>query len=157
VTARASRTSSWIGPPAPRPCASCPYRRDVPSGVWAREEYAKLPRYDEPTQQQPTGVFLCHQTDRDADGRRVCAGWAGCHDGNHLLALRVAAASGSMTVEAIDATIGYVSPVPLFASGAEAAEHGMAEITEPGPRAAVSMAKIARRRRDLLTDREEAV
>ena len=26
-----------VRPPAPRPCASCPYRRDVPSGLTARQ------------------------------------------------------------------------------------------------------------------------
>lgn len=28
--------------PSPRLCESCPYRRDVPSGIWDRSEYAKL-------------------------------------------------------------------------------------------------------------------
>ena len=63
-------------PPARTPCATCPYRTDVPSGVWAPEEYAKLLAYDEETAYQPLSVFLCHQVDG-----RVCAGWAGCHDG----------------------------------------------------------------------------
>ena len=30
----------------PKPCASCPYRCDVPSGVWHPDEYAKLEVYD---------------------------------------------------------------------------------------------------------------
>ena len=51
-----------------------------------------------------------------------------------------------MSGEDIDATIDYTSPVELFASGADAAEHGMAQISEPGPRAVSAMAKIARRR-----------
>lgn len=130
---------SATGPPAPRPCASCPYRRDVPSGVWHHDEYAKLRRYDAPTGEQPPGVFLCHT----APGR-VCAGWAGCHDGAHLLALRIAEVSGSMTADGIDATIDYVSPMPLFSSGAEAADHGEAEITAPSPDAVYTMAKITR-------------
>ena len=25
-----------------QPCSSCPYRKDVPSGVWAHHEYEKL-------------------------------------------------------------------------------------------------------------------
>lgn len=25
------------------PCGTCPYRRDVPAGIWHGEEYAKLP------------------------------------------------------------------------------------------------------------------
>lgn len=82
------------GPPAPRSCASCPYRRDVPAGIWAREEYGKLPGYDEPTPFQPRGVFLCHQHDPGTDGHPVCGGWAGCHDGDELLALRMAVLGG---------------------------------------------------------------
>jgi hypothetical protein len=35
-----------INPPAPKPCESCPYRKDVPSGVWSEGEYRKLPQYD---------------------------------------------------------------------------------------------------------------
>lgn len=31
------------------PCSACPYRVDVPAGVWAREEYDKLDPYDLPT------------------------------------------------------------------------------------------------------------
>jgi Family of unknown function (DUF6283) len=130
-----------IGGPKPFPCASCPYRRDVPSGVWAEEEYAKLPEYDNETGDQPPGVFLCHQTDR-----RVCSGWAGCHDGEHLLALRLAAGMGVMDDHAIEATIDYVSPVPLFATGAEAAAHGLGGVPAPGPDAKAVMEKIERRR-----------
>jgi hypothetical protein len=133
---------SATGPPAPRPCASCPYRRDVPSGVWHREEYAKLRRYDAPTGEQPPGVFLCHT----APGR-VCAGWAGCHDGVHLLALRFALMLGTMTADDVDATIDYVSPVPLFSSGAQAADHGEAEIADPSVSAVKAMAKIHHVRR----------
>lgn len=143
-----------VSAPAPRPCASCPYRRDVPSGVWAPEEYAKLPAYDRDTMGQPPQVFLCHQTDRDSDRKRVCAGWAGCHDGDQLLALRFAAIAGSMTGEAIEATMNYVSPVPLFRSGAEAARHGLAEAARPGTQAVKTMSKIARRRSDLRAEED---
>lgn len=30
--------------PRPRPCRSCPYRRDCPSGVWAAETYDRAVR-----------------------------------------------------------------------------------------------------------------
>ena len=136
-------------PPAPRPCASCPYRTDVPSGIWSEEEYAKLPLYDGPTVAQPPRLFLCHQHDRSDDRARVCGGWAGCHDGDHLLALRVAAHSGSITPETAQAIRDYVSPVPLFASGAEAAAHGVREIRSPGPDARRAIEKIRRNRADL--------
>lgn len=136
-------------PPAPRPCASCPYRQDVPSGVWDAAEYAKLLAYDGPTFAQPTALFLCHQHDRSDTAARVCAGWAGCHDGDELLALRVGVASGEITVAAADAIRDYVSPVLLFASGAEAAAHGMREVHRPGVAACVAMAKITRVRADI--------
>ncbi|SEE71658.1 hypothetical protein SAMN05216532_8486 [Streptomyces sp. 2231.1] len=136
-------------PPAPRPCASCAYRIDVPSGVWSQEEYGKLPRYDGPTWTQPLGLFLCHQHDRGDDRARVCGGWAGWHDGDHLLALRVAAAAGDIDLETAEAIRDYLSPVALFASGAEAAAHGIREITGPGPDARRSIAKIRRTRTHL--------
>lgn len=137
------------GPPTPRPCASCPYRRDVPAGIWDRTEYEKLPGYDEPTPFQPRQVFLCHQHTPGTDRAPVCAGWAGCHDGDHLLALRMAVSSGSMTPEDVDAVRDYVSPVPLFESGAEAASHGMSAIDAPGDGAVAAIAKIRRARSDL--------
>jgi hypothetical protein len=94
-------------------------------------------------------VFLCHQHDRNDDRARVCAGWAGCHDGDHLLALRVAASDGGITAETADAIRDYVSPVPLFASGDEAAAHGMREIRRPDPAARTAIGKITRNRTDL--------
>jgi hypothetical protein len=139
---------STLKPPTPRPCASCPYRRDVPPGIWASEEYAKLPPYDEPTPFQPTGVFQCHQRDFDADEANVCAGWAGCHDGDELLSLRIAAMDGTMTVEDVEAVRDYVSPVPLFSSGAEAAAHGLS-VTAPNADGAKVIEKIRRARSDL--------
>ena len=101
-------------------CGSCPYRQDVPPGIWHDEEYAKLPNYDLPTGEQPVGIFLCHQQDG-----RLCAGWVGCHDMEENMALRMAVPLGSLDLEDVEAARAYVSPVPLFASGAEAAEHGL--------------------------------
>jgi hypothetical protein len=47
-----------------RPCPTCPYRRDVPSGIWQASEYSKLPRYDNDVPDQlaagATGLFYCH-------------------------------------------------------------------------------------------------
>lgn len=128
--------------PAPRPCASCPYRTDVPSGIWSEEDYAKLPLYDGPTWAQPLKLFQCHQRYGGDDLARVCGGWAGCHDGDHLMALRIASLAGEISVETAEAIRAYVSPVPLFASGAQAAAHGMREILRPGPEARRAMDKI---------------
>jgi hypothetical protein len=95
--------------------------------VWHDDEYAKLPLYDKPTGEQPVGVFACHQQDG-----RVCAGWAGTHDMDDNLALRLAVNNGSITVEDAHAICEYETSVPLFATGLEAAEHGWAEIDSPG-------------------------
>lgn len=140
-------------PPAPRPCGSCPYRQDTPSGIWDTAEYAKLPAYDQPTYAQPPGLFLCHQHDRTDNRARICGGWAGCHDGDQLLALRVAVSSGEISMETADAIRDYVSPVPLFASGAEAAAHGVRDIRDPGLAARTAIAKIARVRTGITKDR----
>lgn len=126
--------------PAANPCGTCPYRRDVPSGVWSAEEYEKLPDYDRSTGDQPPAVFLCHQ-----QNGRLCAGWAGCHDMADSLGLRVAAALGSISPEAVDATLDFKTSVPLFSSGAEAAEHGLADIANPS--------SAACRKIDLLSER----
>jgi hypothetical protein len=109
---------------AKTPCKSCPYRKDVPSGIWHIGEYQKLPVYDGETFEQvlkgATGIFMCH-----SEPGKICAGWLGCHDKRHLLALRFKADSLAEEVWT------YVSPVPLFASGAEAAEHGMKDFVKP--------------------------
>lgn len=124
------------------PCGSCPYRRDVPSGVWSEEEYRKLPTYDgEPYMQILQGgraVFMCHQQDG-----KLCAGWVGCHGGDNLIALRLTQA---MLGNEIDPSVwAYESPVPLWDSGAEAAAHGMREIDNPGRVARAMVQKLQRK------------
>lgn len=113
--------------PRPSPCSSCPYRRDVPSGIWEASEYEKLPGYDGDVPDQleagALGVFLCHQ----ADGF-ICAGWAGCHDMTNNLAVR-------LDHDVDPSIVNYESPVPLFSSGAEAAEHGKRDIEEQSEQA----------------------
>ncbi|OXR40281.1 hypothetical protein B7C42_07619 [Nocardia cerradoensis] len=138
-----------VGPPAPRPCNSCPYRRDVPSGVWHADEYDKLREYDKEMPEQSLALFHCHQNDADSDLRRLCAGWAGCH-GDNLLALRLALVQNRISPAVFEATIGYRSPTTLFGSGTEAADHGQREIDNPSPAAVHTIAKISRRRSDLL-------
>ncbi|MGW7786078.1 DUF6283 family protein [Streptomyces tricolor] len=142
--------SSSLRPPAPRPCESCPYRRDVPAGIWASEEYEKLRRYDADTPYQPTRVFQCHQADADSDVRRVCAGWAGCHEGDDLLALRLAVLNGSMDTTTYRAVVEYESSVPLFPSGSAAASHGQAGTAAPTEDARRLIDKISRTRGDLV-------
>lgn len=99
--------------PAKRPCGTCPYRRDVPAGIWDASEYAKLADYDGETfEQRSMRLFFCHK----ADGH-LCAGWVACHDTDHLLALRLHRVDPSVYT--------YRSPVPVFASGAQARDHGL--------------------------------
>lgn len=134
------RRAEQVRRPAPRPCESCPYRVDAPAGLWAAEEYEKLPRFDLETPFQPTGVFLCHQ-----QNGRVCAGWAGCHDGENLLGLRIAQSTGMMAPAEIEATIAYRSPVPLHRSGAEAAAWGLSALDSPDRAAGRIAAKLLRK------------
>ena len=113
---------------AEAPCKSCPYRRDVPSGVWHGHEYNKLPQYDgeiiDQVSNGGTALFFCHQKDG-----HLCAGWVGARGPRNLVALRLHGAK-------VDPSVwDYQSPVPLFASGREACDHGKREIEGPRPRA----------------------
>lgn len=114
----------------PVPCRACPYRRDVPSGVWSANEYAKLEDYDRETGAQPMASFACHATPK-----RLCAGWATCH-GYSLLALRFESLINRKRVEIPKET------VPLFTSGKEAADHGRRDIENPSPEAIEMMAYL---------------
>jgi hypothetical protein len=97
----------------------------VPPGIWSAEEYAKLPRHDGDVPDQAMagadGLFFCHT----GDGF-LCAGWVGCHDMISQFAVRIHARFLDLP-----AIYDYVSPVPLFKSGAEAALHGISKITDP--------------------------
>lgn len=109
---------------AKAPCGSCPYRRDVPSGIWERVEYDKLPKYDgeiiDQMMADATGLFLCHQQDGN-----LCAGWLACHRSDNLAAMRLHAAEVDPMVWS------YETACPLWSSGAEARAHGIKDIAEP--------------------------
>jgi len=118
----------------PEPCEFCPYRRDVPSGVWSKEEYDKLEEYDRPTWAQPMTWFGCH-----AQPNFACHGWAAVHgpqsDGSELMARRL---------------LWFEIPervVPLFRSGREAARHGRARIKHPSRAARDAVARLMQYRR----------
>jgi hypothetical protein len=121
----------------PVPCGSCPYRQDVPAGIWERHEYDKLPSYDGDTSQQSPALFLCHQRDGN-----ICGGWLACHGPDRLLAMRFAAITGSVDVSAFD----YQTDVPVFRSGAEARAHGISGIERPDTRAAKMISGLLRTR-----------
>lgn len=129
--------------PAARPCGSCPYRRDAPSGLWDAAEYARLPDYDKPTHEQPASMFGCHQQDG-----HLCAGWVGTHDMGNNLSLRIAAACEHMSSEEIERTLNYEAPVPLFGSGREAADHGMKDLQRPDARARRTADRLTRKLTD---------
>jgi len=118
-----------------RPCPTCPYRTDCPSGLWAATEYEKLKAFDEMPGRIAT--FLCHQS--NATGTpTVCRGWAITHgDG---AAVRIALAIGELPPHAVEPT-----DIELWPTGRAAAEHGLAELAEPGPAARAKMASLARR------------
>jgi hypothetical protein len=121
---------------ASRPCASCPYRQDAPSGLWERHEYEKLLAYDGDIGNQflneATATFGCHQRDG-----HLCAGWVATHGATELLALRLRA--GKVPAE----TWEYTTDVPVFASGKEAHDHGVRDMKKPGKKALRLMAKLA--------------
>jgi hypothetical protein len=120
--------------PAKEPCVTCPYRKDVPSGIWHPSEYVKLPQYDGTIADQAMagalGLFMCHQKDGC-----LCGGWLATHGPENLLALRI----GKVDPSVWD----YAPKTPCWSSGAEAAAHGMEHIKDP---------KVAARRKiDWLT------
>ncbi len=117
-------------------CAACPYAKDCPSGVWSAEDYAKLPPYDGETFAQPPEPFACHEAPQ-----LYCHGWAMCHSERgperDLLALRLASITTGALIPLPEKT-----GRPHFASGADAAAHGMADIAAPKRRARQMMKKL---------------
>ena len=96
---------------APRPCVSCPYRLDTPSGVWSEEEYEKLRAYDEDWFEvgiPPFAAFHCHQ--ESATGvDTVCRGWLTV--AQESVAARIAVADGRVTVDEL-----YAEPLVALRS-----------------------------------------
>lgn len=121
----------------PVPCGSCPYRQDVPSGIWAKHEYDKLSAYDGETGAQlmkgAWAVFMCHQRDGC-----LCGGWLACHDPRELLALRV-----HRNVD--PAVFDYTTDVPVFESGAAARAHGIKDIRRPQAKARKMVAGLLKK------------
>jgi hypothetical protein len=130
----------------PVPCTTCPYRCDVPSGVWAEEEYQKLPAYDRPTWEQPAALFMCHQKNNG-----LCTGWLQSHANRphdvDLLALRMN--YRKLDVKQVSGVALSKPIVALFRSGAAAMRHGLKAISRPGRKAKQAMQRlVAKRKRD---------
>jgi hypothetical protein len=124
---------------APNPCATCPYRKDVPSGVWAKEEYDKLPNWDNI---MGRGVFLCHNGSADTKGKVLCRGWMEVHEQNIFVRLAMAQTKFN------DANI-KPTKVPLYKSGAAARKAGLRDLNRPNLKAMAAVAKIEQRRAKL--------
>ncbi|MCU6480512.1 DUF6283 family protein [Arthrobacter sp. A2-55] len=123
--------------PRKNPCASCPYREGVPSGVWEASEYEKLWRYDGETfEQDSVAVFMCHQHDGC-----VCSGWLGHRDPLDLLAVRLGLMDGRLDGSCAE----YSTDVPLFGTGQEAAAHGVKDLQDPSLEAQKVIGKIIRK------------
>jgi hypothetical protein len=105
--------------------------------VWEESEYVKLPEYDKDMGEQPVAAFHCHQNDGT-----VCSGWLGYRDPADLLAVRLGIMRGRLDPSCAE----YETNVPLFASGAEAAAHGVRDITAPGAAARGTINKVIRKR-----------
>jgi hypothetical protein len=108
--------------------------------VWSADEYRKLPAFDGETYEQPPAVFGCHQQDG-----RLCAGWVAVHDMTQSMGLRIAVLNGMIHEEDVDAIVDYETSVPLFASGAEACAHGLAQIEQPGHAARKTIDKLVKK------------
>lgn len=120
-----------------RPCLECPFRRDTPPGIWAAEEYQKLPDYDQGG--LAFAPFHCHQ--ENASGvPTLCRGLISALKFDSV-AVRLLVAFGVLTVEQVEATC----PVPLYSSGREACDAGMAGVRRPGAKAVRAIEKLEAR------------
>lgn len=122
------------------PCASCPYRRDTPPGIWDASEYRKLPAWD--TQWGGNGVFLCHHTPL-IDRKTVCRGWIVVH-GNNLQARMTAMGGVELTEENVKPT-----QAPLYDSGSQACRAGLRGVSRPKPEAKAVIQKLTKARKNL--------
>jgi hypothetical protein len=85
-----------------RPCAECPWRRDVTPGQFPAERYDALRNtHGYRGREAPLGapMFACHKS---RDGQEfACAGWLAVEGHDHL-GVRVAVAKGVIPSEALE-------------------------------------------------------
>jgi hypothetical protein len=117
-----------------RPCNTCPYRCDVPSGVWAADEYERLRPYDNETWGQPLRAFFCHTTPKEYCHWLVVVHINRGHEYD-LLALRLHPPDGPIPGPVVE----------LFASANEAADHGLTEIDWPSDEASLAIERLVRK------------
>lgn len=120
----------------PNPCRSCPYRKDVPSGVWSHHEYEKLRAYDGDFSEQNKALFMCHTSTE-----HLCAGWVGhVPTPTDLASVRL----GVFFNKLDPSCVSYKTEVPLHASGKEAADFGQRDIEDPSDEAIDFVQKLSR-------------
>lgn len=110
------------------PCSSCPYRKDIPTGVWHASEYEKLRLYDDTAQNQAFIPFHCHQ-EPEIGKPTLCRGWLSVHC--ESAAVRILGMQGNVTEEQVYAEV----KEPLYKSGNEAADAGLKGIKRPSKKA----------------------
>ena len=115
------------------PCKFCPYRKDVPSGVWSSSEYEKLLRYDNETMYQPMHRFACHN-----DPELACTGWlAVSMQSNH------AHESLALRIRPVDVS-SFAPDTEFFQTHTEACVHGLRDIDNPSQEAEDAMIVLGR-------------
>lgn len=123
-----------------KPCPTCPYVKSTPSGMWAKEEYTKLPGYDGDTGTQRMELFQCHYSIRGLKKRTICQGWLDCHNGDELLAIRLARMRNSLP----DNFSTEPSGADVYASGKEACDAGLKDVDKPSKEAISMIKKVSR-------------
>lgn len=78
-----------------KPCAECPWRRDVPAGRFPVQKYRELARTAE---DMAMSVFSCHKS--SVEEPIVCAGYV-LRGGAHNLALRLAYIRGDILPDSV--------------------------------------------------------
>src|SRR5947207_7743969 len=82
AASRAGVTHNAKIPCLDNPCATCPYRKDTPPGIWDKSEYDKLPAWDgRAFHEANTSIFMCHSANL-AGNKAVCRGWLEVHCDN---------------------------------------------------------------------------
>lgn len=121
------------------PCATCPYRKDTPPGIWDRSEYEKLPAWDgTEMHEMNTAVFMCHSANIGGE-KRACRGWLEVHSENK--GVRINMITGRITMNKTTPT-----DVPLYDSGAQARRAGIRGVKRPSEKACSAIGKIVKAR-----------
>lgn len=119
------------------PCSTCPYRKDTPAGIWDASEYERLPDWDEGN--LTVGVFLCHHSAfKDTD--TLCRGWLSV--ASDSIAVRLAMMDGRLDPDEVFAEV----DVPLYATGQEACDAGLAGVEHPDEPAMDAIDRLIRKK-----------